>query len=630
MSFVLTVWEMPAGAQPPADDRAAEALLEQQQALPETPNARIDAWAEALQERFPPDAQGFGEYEGWGSPPYTGPTLNFGLLTHGYFFTAAYRHAVVQANRLGLNIYDPQTGEHHLADGRRLPDGEQPFDEHSADVAWHKADWGKYMPDLRQVVRGGDRNALHDLGRCYAEGHGVPRQLMLAGALMQLAAAPDDIRRRQHLETLKAWPADLRERQAELRERLRAAPELLPAIDAEVQAAKDRGARATVKIEPATFTADDWWRLREAALDGHEYALERLAHSLSPYAKPGGRPPWPDEPAAHTQWWLLAASRNTHSGVLVAASGLLSGLHGWPQDLPRALFWLRRAQAGASKGSNIDAPVERIVKRLAEGWNPQHDRPQAEQLLHEAMRTLGSHRLALLRQACELDHPEAWQRLGTAYQRGDLGLKADDIVGAALHLVAQKALAWTRMELGWTRPEALGDLDYGGTADALELCKKLIADTRPWQTIEAFQHELDNSTIIQVSSFADKASRVEMLDGRRRPIPKKPAAEPEPQRDPRWHSGHFTLLLGVTLPLLVLALGAERRGLFACALLTVHGAWRSGSQFDWSLGKRLAVGLGACIPGLGLLAAASVWLAQLQLVKDAKASEASPPPAASQ
>lgn len=318
--------------------------------------------------------------------------------------------------------------------------------------------------------------------------------------------------------------------------------------------------------------------------------------------------------------------------MLVAAAGLLSGLHGWPLDPARALYWMRRARAHVGRRSRLDAPIERLQRRLAEGWNPQRDREQAEQLLHEAMRTLGSHRLALLRQACELDHPEAWQRLGSAYQRGDLDLKADDIVGAALHLQAQKALSPTGMELAWTRPQALGELDRGSTDDALELCCKLIADPTPWKTIEAFQHELDNSTIIQVSAFADRASRVDMLDGRRRPLPKQAAVEPalEPPRDAGWHSGHFTLLLGVTLPLLVLALGAPGRWLLACGLLTLHGAWRSGSQFDWSIGKRLAVGLGACVPGLGLLAAASVWLAQLQRVNEAKAaSAASAPPAAS-
>ena len=52
MSFVLTVWECPAGAPAPHESHAADALLAQQQAAPEAPSPRISAWADALRERF--------------------------------------------------------------------------------------------------------------------------------------------------------------------------------------------------------------------------------------------------------------------------------------------------------------------------------------------------------------------------------------------------------------------------------------------------------------------------------------------------------------------------------------------------------------------------------------------------
>jgi hypothetical protein len=62
MSFVLTVWETPAGAPAPATDRDADLLLERQQAMPDVPSRRMAAFVETLHERFPPDSEGFGEF----------------------------------------------------------------------------------------------------------------------------------------------------------------------------------------------------------------------------------------------------------------------------------------------------------------------------------------------------------------------------------------------------------------------------------------------------------------------------------------------------------------------------------------------------------------------------------------
>lgn len=631
MSFVLTVWDLPAGAPAPADDKAANTLLERQQAAPEVPNPRFGAFVQALFERFPLDSEGFGDYDAWDGGEHTGPTVNFGLHTRGHHFDAAYQHAVVQARRLGLNVYDLQSGEHHLADGRRLPDGATPFDADSADAAWHASDWAAAVKGLREAAARGDRCALHDLGRCYAEGHGVPRHVMLAGALMQIAAAPDDVRRRQRLETLKAWPADLRERQAALRQRLRAAPALLPAVDAEVAAAKARRESAPQAWLPASYSADGWWLLREAAEDGDDAALWRLACMIGPHAAPGGRPPWPAEPAAYRHCMVLAATRRDSQAQRRVAEGLLSGRDGWPLDLPGALRWMRRARA--NRGSGLDGPIERVARRLAAGWDPLRDRPRAEQALHDAMRTQGEPRLALLRSACELDHPEAWRRLGNLYQRGDLGLQKDDIVGAALHLHAQKDLSLSSGELSAARPAALGTLGGFETDDALRLCRELIGDTTPWQTIERYQHMLDNSTVLQVSLGHDMRSRVEQLDGRRRPVAAKAATRaaatastpPAQAAAGTWHAGHATLLLGATGPLLLIAAGSgrvgTRLGLVAFAALALHGAWRCGRELGWPALQRVLVGVVAAVPALGLFAAASVLLAQLRRGREAQGGD---------
>jgi uncharacterized protein len=593
---------------------------------------------------------------------HTGPTTNFGLLTRGHHFEATYQHAVVQARRLGLNLYDPQSGEHHLADGRRLPEGEAPFDSFSADVAWHGSDWKAAVATLREAAGNGDRCALHDLGRCFFEGHGVPRQVMLAGVLMQLAAAPDTVRRRQRLETLKAWPADLRVRQSALRERLAAAPALLPEIDAEVESSKNRRQNAPIRWVPATLSEYDWWWLREVAEDGDRNAAYCLAYCLGPVAEAGGRPPWPSTPDGFQRYLLLGAERRDHLSMRRVAAGFLSGELGWPLDVPQGLLWMRRALAFGT-GSDLQAPVERLARRMADGWDPAKNRVQAEQAMHEAMRTLGPSRLALFRTACELDLPDAWRRLGTAYQRGDLGLAQDAIVGAALHLHAQKELTQSASELSSERPAALGglgDMSYDEVEDALRLCHQLIGDPTPWQTIERFQHMLDNSTVMRISSAVGQRTRVEELDGRRRPLPAKvetgrtaeesrasgdstasnesresrESHEPrassrlsqtdesfEPPRDHRWHVGHLMLVLGAAGPLVLIAAGVHgvgfRRGLILSALLAIAGAWRCGRQFEWSVGKRLMVGIVAAVPGVGLLPAASVLLAQVRRVGEA-------------
>ncbi|OWQ43848.1 hypothetical protein CDL60_28085 [Roseateles noduli] len=642
-------------------------LLERQQAMPDVPSRRVAAFVEALHERFPPDSEGFGDYDGF-VDEHTGPTTNFGLFTRGHHFEAAYQHAVVQARRLGLNLYDPQSGEHHLADGRRLPEGEAPFDSFSADVAWHGSDWKAAVAALREAAGKGDRCALHDLGRCFFEGHGVPRQVMLAGVLMQLAAASDSVRRRQRLETLKAWPADLRVRQSALRERLAAAAALLPEIDAEVESSRTRRQNAPIRWVPATLSEYDWWWLREVAEDGDRNAAYCLAYCLGPSAQAGGRPPWPSTPNGFQRYLLLGAERRDHLSMRRVAAGFLSGELGWPLDVPQGLLWMRRALAFGT-GTDLQAPIERLARRMADGWDPAKNRAQAEQAMHEAMRTLGPSRLALFRTACELDLPDAWRRLGTAYQRGDLGLPKETIVGAALHLHAQKELTQSASELSSERPAALGDLgdmSYDEVEDALRLCHQLIGDPAPWETIERFQHLLDNSTVMQISSAVGQRTRVEELDGRRRPRPAKvevgrmaedfrtaggamvssesresresrdsrdsressessrlsrSSESLEPPRDHRWHVGHLMLVLGAAGPLVLIAAGVHgagfRRGLILSALLAIAGAWRCGRQFEWSVGKRLLVGIVAAVPGVGLLPAASVLLAQMRRVGEA-------------
>jgi len=622
LSFVLTVWQLPTGATPPADVAEADALLAQQQAAPERPDPLFRRFGEALYERFPAGLDDPSPSDAWldgsESGEDSGPTLNFGLNTRGDHFDAAYLHAVVQANRLGLNLYDGQTGEHHLADGRRLPAGDRPIDLFDAEAAWRKSDWTASIAAWRRGVEDGVPEAIHDLGRALQEGLGLPRHLMLAGALMQIASAPDDARRRQRLAALKAWPAELRDRQAALRDRLRAAPQLLPAIDAELAAeAKRRQPIPMLTWKTGTYDEATWWLLRELAADGDEDATRRIANAHGPAESLRGRPPWPVAAGDYAHWLQRSADRGDPESSRKVIGGLLSGSHGWPQAPAEALRLLRREVANGARWAV--EPAERLGRRLAGGWDPVAARPRAEQVLQEARRAEGGQRLALLRQACELDHPDAWRALGDAYLRGDLGLRRDEIIGGGLHLYAQKDLSLHSSDLGVARPPALEALFSNRVDDALQVSRELLGAEQPWEVIGRMQRFFDENPPLVVSLMPDRTSRVEVDDSRTRGAASaratRPAPEPEPQQG---GSGLILLAIGTLGPLLLLAMtqtfgrAGTRIGLFVTVACALVGTWRCGARLDWSPLKRVGIGVLAAMPGVGLFAAAAVLRAVLQ------------------
>ena len=630
LSFVLTVWQMPTGATPPSDVATADALLAQQQDAPERPDPVFLRFGEALYERFPAGLDDPSPSDAWldgsESGEDSGPTLNFGLNTRGDHFEAAYMHAVAQANRLGLNLHDGQTGEHHLADGRRLPDGDHPIGVLEAEAAWRKSDWTASIAAWRRGVESGVPEAIHDLGRALQEGLGLPRHLMLAGALMQIAAPPDDARRRQRLAALKAWPAGLRDRQAAVRDRLRAAPALLPAIDAELAAeAKRRQPIPMLTWKTSTYDDATWFLLRELAADGDDGAARRLANAHGPVEALRGRPPWTVGPGDYADWLRLSSDRGDGESSRDVISGLLSGRDGWPMDPPEALHRLRREAANGARWAV--KPAERLGRRLLRGWNPVADRPRAEEVLREALRADGGQRLALLRQACELDHPDAWRALGTAYLRGDLGLPQDEIIGGGLHLFAQKDLSSYSSELGLACPAALAALSSHRIDDALQVSRELVGAEQPWEVIGRMQRFFDENPPIVVSLGQDMRSRAVIDDSRTRGTAPSPAAparttrrSPEQETEPRHQGGSGLVLLAIgTLgPLLLLALTQSfgrtgtRIGLIVTVACALMGVWRCGARLDWSPLKRAGVGVLAAMPGVGLFAAAAVLRAVMQ------------------
>lgn len=629
MSYTVTVWVPPVATPPPADLAQADALLEAVQNAPaKGRDARFPAFGAALHERFPPSGDDDSDDDAWGDGSeegdVEGPALTFAINTHGRHFEAAYQYAVVAAHRLGLNWYDPQSGEHLLADGRRLPEG-PPIDEGTAWAALLKSDWKASWAELRQRVRDGSTQALHDLGLRLRDGLGLerlhygtgrPRLRRLAAAVMQHAAAPDEARLRQRLATLKALPPLLREQLPALRERLRAAadgPALLTVVDAEIARAKaERGRLFQLRFAELVASTQHWPALRQEALDGDAPSAAWLASLFSPARSSKLAPPWAPAEDEYRGWLELAAESGDGERGHMVASALLLGRDGFPYDPAAALHWLRRASADGAHG--LPDAIERLHRQWAAGTLPARDLEQADRLLRAAAGESGEKRLTTLRRACRLDHPEAWRRLGDAYREGALGLKRDPLVGAALHLFAQKELSYSSGVIMGGAPAALQGLDSHEIDDALRLSRRLLAEPDPWGTIAAFRKELDGATVLVHSHLADGTHETKIVGPKERAAERtaKEAADtpPPPAADP---AGVVMLALGVggTLFVLLQSTGRATTGvrlvLLGLAAMAAFGAWKASKATAWSAVRRGLASAVAAVPFLGLFAAYEVW-----------------------
>jgi TPR repeat protein len=488
VTYILIAWRRPKGSDAPVDAATAFALLRVQRASKRRPSSRFLAFGQAMRERFPPRAGADpSDNDVWVGKSESGttvePVMTFELDEHSRFFDAAYQHAIVQARRMGLNIYDPAAGEHHLAGSQRFPPGPV-IDETTAVRAWRNADWKSGIRSYRRAIAKGSATAVHDLALCVRHGLGdLPVHVVLAGAMMMVAGARDETRRRQRLETLKMLDPGLREMQGALRDELRAAPDILVVVDREIDAAtRERRRLDALPRSPSKYTEDDWWSLQLQAQSGDYWAAWRLANAFRLDADTIAHPPWEREPAAYQHYVMLAARLGSSYSQRRIAEGLLAGEGGWPHDPAEALVWMKRALAG---GEGVLArPAIRLRRRLRQGWDPEADRAVAEGVLREASGRSGRSRVQLLRRACELDHPDGWRLMGYAYLQGSDGLPQNNVAGAALVLAAQKTFATFDAELGRDKPPELAGIPSDEIDDALSLCHKLLADPDPWTTIE--------------------------------------------------------------------------------------------------------------------------------------------------
>jgi hypothetical protein len=188
MSFSLHVWDASASDAP--CDSAAEIRKTIRKLLrqpPGEPNPKFSQLTEALYARFAPD-----DDEGvWvdGSEGYEtrGAVLGFGLRLQHADFDAAYFHTLVQANRLGLNVWDGQGGCAFLADGRTVPADEGGEARVGFD-AWLRGDWPLAHSEYRRLAASGSHLAIFNLGRLFTWGLGHRPHRPLGAALQHLGA----------------------------------------------------------------------------------------------------------------------------------------------------------------------------------------------------------------------------------------------------------------------------------------------------------------------------------------------------------------------------------------------------------------------------------------------------------
>lgn len=496
MSYTLCVWQSPSADALPADLSAAGVQLAEQRARGRTgaQNPLFLALAAALYERFPP-AEDQDENEVWVDGSEDGQTdqacYSFGLLGRR-FFTPAYLHAVAHCRRLGLNLYDPQSGDHFLADGRGLlGDGKVEAALSLADnlweaeTAWRQVDWAAALADWRQAVARGSNEALHELGRVMHLGLGRPPMHQLGTALMVLAAVDLPVFEQARSAAYRALAPGLQRELPDQLGRLRAAPDLLAGIDAEL--ATEDARRAAVA--PWPWDARGWnperltalWRL---AADGMAEAAERLAQALETtperVAELGG-PPVADAASMAAQLRVMAAEAGAPEAQVALAQRLLVGEAGWALDPAGALLWLRRAHLAGRPG--LDKAVPQLASRLAKGWDAVEARNRAVAMMPGPPDQTVHSRMARLRRACELDLPEAWREMGHAHLAGVQGLPLDPVVGAALVLFSHKQLSTSSHTLpAWVRAQ-LPPLHDSVLDEALHLCRRLVGHADPWALI---------------------------------------------------------------------------------------------------------------------------------------------------
>ena len=267
----------------------------------------------------------------------TFPTLGFGINTRTPHWDDAFDHAWAQATRLGLSLYDPQSGVHYLGNGD-VPE-EPDLQVHRAVRARKAGDDATAWAEYRAWAARGNPQAIYALGRALRFGSlGQRRHFDLAAALQRMGALNAETRADAEAFFNKFQPEAKLRIQA-LQAQLHAAPgaPLLQRIDAERKALDDAFERTRQTMLFSRKRIEASGGLEVAALQGHEVAaLEKALDDVIGWEIPHFE---------NARYWCQRAAEWDHE----PAKRLLALMHehGWggPVDKAAAAQWNAAALA---------------------------------------------------------------------------------------------------------------------------------------------------------------------------------------------------------------------------------------------------------------------------------------------
>lgn len=645
MSYTIQIWEKPADWPWPTTKAEADAQYERAEAGPQVPmNPKFAAWAQAVEQRSP----GFWDIY-LGGPEMTDPTWGVGINTRASEWGAPFDEGWEQAVRLGLNLYDPQSGVHYLANGDAPEEPDLPVQR--AARARKAGDDATAWAEYRHWAARGNPHALYALGRALRFGTmGQRRHFDLAAAL-QLMGAHDTETRKDAQAFFQRFPEEAQARIQVLMARLKSAQgeQLLQIIDNDRKAVDDAVARSQQLALYSRKRIEAADALQPAAAQGHEVAA--FLHALETVTG------WEQPNYENARYWCQRAAEWDHE----PAKRLFALMHerGWggPVDMQEAAKWNAAAQeqrqraqkkqqaqeeaespgglslapmASASHGSAA-APVVWTGNPLRDlpGWYAREGDPHAAFHLgtsDEHGRYGGPVNLAQARawyaQAAEAGHADATYNLGTFIESGKGGPK-DAQVAKALFMLAN------------TRGTTMQVADLGIKPQEQAPVRALVVALREPGRLRAVLQQRGLAAAVAAPGAAAPAAAVvastaaaglSASDWGRTggAAPQAPRPAPSRARSTRnddedededtdadtqgsgfsLHLGHVALAVGVVSVLLLIAFfkpgGSFRMGMVGLGLVAAFGAWRTARDFDWSPLARAVVALLAAIPLLGM------------------------------
>ncbi len=669
MSYTLQLWEKPADWPWPATKKEADEQFERvSDSPPPGQNLKFLEWGRALQERYPEAMDVW--LDGSEDGVTEDATLGFGINTRTEHWADAFEFAWAQATRLGLNLYDPQSGVHYLGNGDvpEEPDLQLKRAEQARQAGDDATAWAEY----RIHAARGNPHALYAMGRALRFGTmGQRRHFDLAAAL-QVMGAYDAPTRQDAQAFYERFPVEGKGRIQSLMARLKSASGdmLLAIVDGERKAVDD----AYVHNEQMLL----YTRKRIEAADGMKAAAS-MGHELAAfYTVLESVIGWEEPSFENARYWCQRAVDWDHE----PAKRLFALMHerGWggPVDMAEAAKWnaaareqwqqeqtLRRAKEEAESPGGLSlapmappapatAPVvwTGSVLRDLVGWFAREGNPHAAfymGTLDEHGRAGGVVNLAQARdwyaQAAEEGHADGTYNLGVAIENGSGGPK-DRLVAQALFMLANTRGTTVRVDTLKLAPHEQGPV------------RALVAALREPGRLRAVLREKGlqagaggigappkgaAGAAVVAGAGAASAAGLSGTDWGRTGGAQAPPAAASPQggapgrsrgqlaqdegededdgpllqRDRSYqrttfslHLGHLALLIGaanVVLLILFFKEGASfRRGMAVMGLIAAYGAWRTGRDFDWAPAARAAVAVVAAIPIVGM--AVSAWM----------------------